>query len=239
MEEKKYWVKTRKRITHQGKRSSSSLPSVPSTTYAQYFTKHYGHPEEWHRGNLPHRDKPNIVQFITFRQADSLPKEVLATIEQNLKNLPEEKYKIEKRKLGERYLNKGLGSCALGHPEMAQTMMKALLHHDGGKYDLLAWSIMPNHVHVLIKTEDKLPKIVQSWKSFTGKWALNNNEKYKLGIAPKAVKFWMPEYWDRFIRDEKHFNNTIKYIMNNPKSARLAEESTAAMYTGTKINDGM
>lgn len=216
-----------------GERSSSS------SKYAQHFTNHYGFPEEWRKGNLPHRDKKNLVQFITFRLADSLPKEVLSEIEQNIKRLPEEEYKIEKRKLAEKYLNKGLGSCALQHQEMAQTMMEALQHHDGDKYELLAWSIMPNHVHVLIKTMDSLSKIIQSWKSFTGKWALKNNKRYNLGIAPKADKFWMAEYWDRFIRDENHFNSTINYILNNPKKANLSEETIAAKYTGTKINEGM
>jgi REP element-mobilizing transposase RayT len=54
---------------------------------------------------------------------------------------------------------------------------EAFMHHNGDKYDLLIWSIMPNHVHVLIKTTGDLPKIIQSWKSYIGKWALANNKK--------------------------------------------------------------
>ena len=218
-----------------GQRSSSSFP--PLSNFTNHFTTHFGSPKEWHRGKLPHRNKKSLVQFITFRLADSLPKEVLAELEEKVKQLPEKQSQIELSILRERYLNKGLGSCALQHPEMAEVMMKALQHHDGVKYDLIAWSIMSNHVHVLIKTNDKISKILQSWKSYTGKWALNNNKKYNLGISPKADKFWMPEYWDRFIRDEKHFNNTVKYILNNPKSAGLSCTSVAAFYTGCKVDD--
>jgi REP element-mobilizing transposase RayT len=104
---------------------------------------------------------------------------------------------------------------------MAQVMYNALKYHDGDKYNLLAWSIMPNHVHVLIQTKSSLSKIIQSWKSFTGKWALANNEKYDLGIPKDAKGFWMSEYWDRFIRDEQHFNNVVKYILENAQKAKL------------------
>jgi type I site-specific restriction-modification system R (restriction) subunit len=122
---------------------------------------------------------------------------------------------------------------------MAGTMLEALKYHDGEKYNLLAWSIMPNHVHVLIKTKDDLPKIVQSWKSFTGKWALANNRKFNLGIPDDATKFWMPEYWDRFIRDHEHFNNTIRYILNNPAKAKLPKNHTAHIFKGLNLSGKM
>ena len=220
-------------IAQLGERSSSSL------NYATHFTNKFGLPEEWHTGNLPHRTKNGLVQFITFRLADSLPKSVLLEIEEKIKHLPIEAYKVEKRKLTEKYLNNGLGCCALKNPKMAQVMLEALQYHDKENYDLLAWSIMPNHVHVLIQATSNISKIIQSWKSFTGKWALKNNKKLGLNIPSKAAKFWMPEYWDRFIRDEQHFNNTIKYILSNPLKAGLGKNSVSNRYTSCIINDGM
>lgn len=70
---------------------------------------------------------------------------------------------------------------------------------------------MPNHVHVLIKpyTGFSLPKIVHSWNSFTA----NVGNK----ILGRKGKFWMDDYFDRYIRSEKHFNYTIDYIINNGK----------------------
>ncbi len=42
--------------------------------------------QEWYsRGYLPHRDRPGLVQVITYRLADSLPKEVLARIDAEIK----------------------------------------------------------------------------------------------------------------------------------------------------------
>ena len=225
-------------VAYLGTRSSS-FENIESTNYAQYFTKSFGVPEEWHFGNLPHRNKEALIQSITFRLADSLPQNVLKEIETKIKHLSELQGEKEKRKKYEYWLDKGLGCCALANREMAQVVQEALQHHDGDKYDLLAWSIMPNHVHVLIKTSGDLVRIIQSWKSFTGKWALANNKKYNLGIDSDAKQFWMPEYWDRFIRDEGHFNNTVRYILNNPVKANLPKDNIAYLFRGCHLNVAM
>jgi len=217
---------------HRTNKRSSHFHHIDTTNFAQYFTKNYGFPEEWHVRKLPHRDRDGLIQSITFRLADSLPQSVLKEIEAEIKGLSNEKQDIEKRKKYEYWLDKGLGCCALAKKEMAQVVQDALFHHNGDKYDLLAWSIMPNHVHVLIKTNSDLPRIVQSWKSFTGKWALKNNKRFNLGIDDDAHQFWMSEYWDRFIRDEDHFNNAVRYIFNNPAKANLPESHIAYLYRG-------
>ncbi len=214
---------------------SSSYEHIDTTNFAAHFTKKFGHPEEWHKGNLPHRNKEGLIQSITFRLADSLPQTVLKDIEEEIKYLSKDEKDLAKRKKYEYWLDKGLGCCALANREMAQVVQEAFLHHDGDKYDLLAWSIMPNHVHVLIKTKSDLPKIVQSWKSYTGRWALANNKKFNLGIESDAKQFWMPEYWDRFIRDEEHFNNTVRYILNNPVKAGLPINHIAYLYRGMQL----
>lgn len=211
--------------------------SSVSPDYASAFTTSFGAPEEWHARNLPHRDKEGLVQSITFRLADSLPQEIIQQIESELKTIADKDKKAEKRKKYEKWLDNGYGCCALANPVMAQVMLDALQHHDGDRYNLLAWSIMPNHVHVLIKANNSLTKIIQSWKSFTGKWALANNKKYNLGIPKDAETFWMSEYFDRFIRDEDHFNNAIKYILENPKKGNLPLLSTAWRFTDCVIGE--
>ncbi|MCK9453081.1 MAG: transposase [Bacteroidales bacterium] len=207
----------------------NSNPNTPN--YAAYFTNSFGLPEEWHIGHLPRRNKENLIQFITFRLADSLPQDVLKKIELDIKALTASEKDIAKRKRYQKYLDRGYGCCALKHPKMTQTMYNALKHHDGDKYNLLAWSIMPNHVHVLIKANSNISRILQSWKSFTGRWALKNNETYSFSFPKDVFTFWMPDYWDRFIRDSKHFNATVKYILDNPKKAKLPKGSVAYRFT--------
>ncbi len=176
--------------------------------------------KEWRsRGYIPHRDKIHLLQSITFRLADSLPQNILLELEEELLKLPREEQDLEKRKKIEHWLDSGIGCCALRHPKMALIMQDTLLKFDSESYFLFAWCIMPNHVHVLIEPHISLSKIIQSWKSFTGRWALKHNAELGLGVPGKS--FWMREYWDRFIRNEKHFNNVIEYIHNNPVKANL------------------
>lgn len=221
---------------HPGEKSSGSFAS---DNFSTSFTTSFGFPDEWHTGKLPHRNRINLVQFLTFRMADSLPQKVLRKIEEELRNSTDEEKEILKRKRYQNYLDNGYGCCALAHPVMAQVMQDALHHHDGVRYDLLAWSIMPNHAHVLIKANSDLSKILQSWKSFTGRWALKNNQKYGLNIPADSEEFWMSESWDRFIRDESHFNNTVNYILNNPVKARLPKGSMAYRFTGSVLSKRM
>ncbi|WP_342752491.1 transposase [Desulfacinum hydrothermale] len=84
---------------------------------------------------------------------------------------------------------------------------------------MLAWCVMPNQVHVLIEQQAPLSKIVQSWKSYTGRWAPAHAAE--LGISVPGKRFWMRDYWDRYIRDQHHLNAVIAYIHNNPGKAGL------------------
>jgi len=119
----------------------------------------------------------------------------------------------------ETWLDAGLGCCALRHPEVARYVLNSFLHFHGERYHLHAWCIMPNHVHVLIEPLDDLASIVQGWKSFTSRWVLARNTELRLCVPGK--NFWMREYWDRYIRDETHYQKTVDYIHQNPVSARL------------------
>lgn len=182
-----------------------------------------GAPRGWYsRGYLPHYDSAQVVQFLTFRLADSLPQEKLRQLETELDHLPESDRAQERRKQIEIWLDSGLGCCALRHPKLATVMEDTLLAFDGKRYRLMAWCVMPNHVHVLIAPTAPLARIVQSWKSYTGRWALEKNAELGLGVPGKH--FWMREYWDRYIRNENHFAQTLRYIHENPVKAGLCSE---------------
>ena len=178
-----------------------------------------GAPGWYSRGYLPHRDEIGLLQFITYRLADSLPQEKLRQLEATLATLPADGRDLARRKQIETWLDAGLGCCALRHPALARTVEAAFFHADGTRYRLLAWCVMPNHVHVLIRPHAALAEIVRAWKSYTGRWAMAHNAELELGVPGKT--FWQREYWDRFIRDENHLHQTIDYIHHNPVKAGL------------------
>ena len=164
------------------------------------------------RGYLPHFDAPNLIQGITFHLGDSLPAHVVAAMAED----PELKTDLQRRARIETYLNAGYGACYLHDPRVGEIVENALLHFDGQRYQLIAWVVMPNHVHVMIQMQECHPirGIVQSWKSFTAK-AANR-------ILHRSGNFWFADYFDRFIRDADHFAQAIAYIHDNPVKAGLA-----------------
>jgi len=115
-------------------------------------------------------------------------------------------------------LDAGYGNCFLHDPRIARLVEDQLLHFDGERYRLLAWVVMPNHVHVLIETfpGHSLSAILHAWKSYTAKVAN--------GLLGRQGPFWHPEYFDRAIRDERHLLAAIKYIHDNPVKAGLVEQ---------------
>ena len=107
-------------------------------------------------------------------------------------------------------IDRGLGSCALREPAVAAVVRDALQHFDGARYRLIVWVIMPNHVHALIKQAGGFPlgDIVHAWKSFTAKQA--NKQLGRTGA------FWAPDYFDRYVRDQAHFDAAVHYILKIP-----------------------
>ena len=129
------------------------------------------HREWYSRGYLPHCDHPGLLQSITYRLADSLPADVLARLEEELRLLPPEKRDPERRRRVERWLDAGYGCCVLRDPRAAGCVVDTWRHFAGDRYDLIAWVVMPNHVHVLVRVYEgvALGKMTQSWKSYTGR----------------------------------------------------------------------
>ncbi len=106
-----------------------------------------------------------------------------------------------------------------------------LLHFDGQRYRMIAWCIMPNHVHVLIESIDAahlLPSIIHSWKSFT---ATKVNK-----LLGRSGSFWMEDYYDRFIRNDAHLQATLDYIRQNPVKAGLVPQAEEWTYAGPRAS---
>jgi putative DNA methylase len=173
-------------------------------------------PRYWHsRGYLPHFDQEGFTQFITFRLADSVPRHVLEKWKTELEN--DEITNADFRRRIEYYLDQNYGAGHLRNPEIANILQETLLKWDGERYRLISWVIMPNHGHVLLTPmpDVEVADIMHSIKSYTA------HEANK--ILGRKGQFWAKEYFDRYIRDQRHFASTIAYIENNPVKARLCK----------------
>ena len=166
----------------------------------------------WHeRGYLPHRDAPGLIQFVTFRLADSFP----AERRDEWQRLLVIEDQAARRLQLEAYLDLGFGACHLRNPRIAELTANAFKHFDGQRYRLIAWCVMPNHVHVLFETTTRpMSEVIESWKRFI---ATNANK-----LLGQKGSFWQEDYWDTYMRDADDEAATVFYIEDNPTKAGMA-----------------
>jgi type I restriction enzyme R subunit/putative DNA methylase len=192
----------------------------------------------WHqRGYLPHCDYPGLVQFVTFRLEDSMPASRRGEWEHLLAI---DDAKAKRLKL-ETYLDQGIGSCRLRDRDTATLVEEALLHRHSEQYELLAWVVMPNHVHVLVHVwRTPLWKMVLRWKT----WVATRRERRApgRGIADSSIRaapdgFWQREYWDTYMRDAEQETKSVRYIESNPAKARLVLDPSAWPFSSARRRD--
>ena len=244
-----------------------SQVSAPAATGSQVSTpapQPIKHPQDHCRNYLPHIENKQY-QMITFRLNDSVPRHVVEQWKATLNHLTgsqigsqvsvpaatgsqvselaptKSPYKTHQQeihrllKLIDQYEDAGIGECLLRDDSIAQIVQDTLLFNHQKKYELICWCIMPNHVHTLIAPVEgmSLSEIMYDWKSYTTH-AINK-------ALNRKGKLWMMEYFDRFIRDNDHFQKVVNYIHNNPVKAGLVADptdwrwSSAGSYLGSQV----
>jgi putative transposase len=204
---------------------------------------------EFYRRNLPHIQPRGATFLDNFRLADSLPKEVVeqlrAEADQLVKRISIIKdskersllHDKEQRKLFGKWddaLHKSqMGPFWLKDERIAQIVADSILYHDGAWFDVIAYCIMPNHVHLVLMPYESsdtadysLMKIMHNIK--------RNSANYANKILGRAGIFWQHESYDHFARDEKELERIIKYVLYNPVKEGLTDDWTKWKWTYCK-----
>ncbi len=207
--------------------------------------------KNFYRRNLPHIQPEGATLFITFRLANSLPKEVIEKLqaekeetEKRINQIADESEREKQLDLAQRHFfgkwDEALDSLAcsekyLSNSQVADLVADSLLYRNGKVYDLEAFSIMSNHGHLvcspLEEAEGKyhsLSKIMHSFKLHT---ALEANK-----ILGRDGAFWQHENYDHYVRDEGELERIIKYVIYNPVKAGLTDDWKKWKWTYCKYN---
>jgi REP element-mobilizing transposase RayT len=108
------------------------------------------------------------------------------------------------------------GQFFLAQPSIARMVIDAI-HHNARvlqQYNVHAFAVMPNHVHLPMTALVPLPKLTKSLKGITAKHA---NGMLRL----TGNSFWQEETYDRLVRDQREFETVRSYIDENPVRAGL------------------
>ena len=202
--------------------------------------------EEVTRRRLPHWYRPGSAHFITYRLAGSLPASQVVRLRERLRrelksipgegnDAPERREVVHKRAFAEydRLLHENRRVRHLADARVAAVVANSLRHGDGRWFTLLAYCVMPNHVHaVFVPTEDPSPgaaphaaaeleapasgsltRIMHSLKSYTAHEANR--------LLDRTGPFWQTESYDHWVRDEGELSRIVEYVVRNPVTAGL------------------
>jgi putative transposase len=85
-----------------------------------------------------------------------------------------------------------------------------------GLYQLFAWVVMSNHVHVLLTPRRPLADVTRAVKKTSAKQA---NQL----LGRTGHPFWQDESYDHWVRDAREFDRILGYIEWNPVRAGLVD----------------
>ena len=219
---------------------------------------------------LPHWYVPGAAHFVTYRLFGTLPRSVLDDIQTRRKLLlarkpakgctaRQHRERVHKQLFAvyDGWLDRGEAINYLADPRVAAMIRESLYHHDGNMYQLLAYCIMSNHVHVLLIPKDTdveasrlhhdtdasvgelpdknspLAKIMHSLKSYTAHEANR--------ILNRTGAFWQFESYDHWVRDEHELERIVDYIANNPVKANRVKRPHHAFFSSCQdryLTDG-
>lgn len=169
------------------------------------------------RRNLPHLHFESGVYFVTSCLHKSLPMPFSSFINNLNGNSIDDI--ISELKIYDDILDSSkFGNQHLSNPDIIKIVKYCIHYAHKKEYDLISYTIMPNHFHILfdlIKGNRGLSKIMQSLKRIS---ARKSNV-----IINRTGTFWQDESFDRLVRDQKELLAVLRYIMYNPVKAGLVE----------------
>jgi REP-associated tyrosine transposase len=195
------------------------------------------------RRNLPHWDVPGATYFVTTCLEGSIPAtgrldiaRYRAELERRDRppDVTEEEWETRLWKLSFARLDGWLDSRPavrwLERPELADKVRNALLYFAGERYDVIAYVIMPSHMHwvfrpraewVATRPADppyRSPRecIMHSVKRYSG-------NECNLALDRRGT-FWQSESYDHWVRDADELERIIRYVEENPVKAGLVKK---------------
>jgi putative transposase len=190
----------------------------------------------FYRRNLPHFQINGGTYFVTTRLYGSLPKDVTSKLKNEnddiinqIKLSDKSPTEIEllideqhRRYFGK--FDKLLDYAAndvhwLKIPEIAQIVADAIHYRDEKQYELICYTIMSNHLHLVFTVLDEninLYTILQRLKQYTASQANK--------VLGKKNEFWQEESYDRVVRNGDELKRIISYVLNNSVKIGLVKD---------------
>jgi putative transposase len=208
-----------------------------------------------YRRSLPHWRQEGATYFVTFRLGDSIPGDIARAWDDERRRWiaarvpdfdlqhgrvdtavgrlsPEDQFRFHKHFNGrmQDYLDRGVGECHLRESDCLSVVRRQILSGDGDSYHVGDFTIMPNHVHLLVmpRAAIELEGVLRSIKG-----ASSRNCNLALG---RPGQFWQPESYDHIVRSLEQLLAYREYIAENPQKAGVIV-AAEALYRAEWMDD--
>ena len=186
------------------------------------------------RGSLPHWEVVDGRYFVTLRQAGSLPREVEGELRAQLAGISEADYLVRSRVYFQR-LEEHLDRCriesgSLTAPDVARQIETTILTYDEiGHWRMLAFTIMPNHLHLFFRCGALgLKDVMERFKRATARFVSR-------GVSSVRKPLWQSEWFDHWSRSVQEDEKIVSYIRNNPVRAGLVNDPKEWAWTKSVV----
>lgn len=194
-------------------------------------------PSHFYHRKLPHFQPAESTFFVTFRLAGSIPIDVIRRLRENYelvqkgileqKDLTEKEcrelvYAEQKRLFAstDEFLDTNPNEPYwLKRMEVAEIIAESMNYRDGKQYDLHAFTIMPNHVHMMMTLLSDAPVLFKVMQHLKKNSAIRANKF----LNRTGLEFWEEESYDHIVRDEGEFYRILNYILRNPVKAGFVQ----------------
>ncbi len=163
----------------------------------------------YYERKLPHWHPEGAALFVTWRLHGSLP----ATVQREIVGLPAGSAfaavdrHLDSAACGPRWLSdEPIAGLVAESLRFAERQLKL--------YELQAWVVMANHVHMVVLPHVPLARITRTVKAFTARRA-----NQMLGRSGRP--FWQQESSDHWVRSPDELERIVRYVELNPVKAGL------------------
>ena len=162
------------------------------------------------RRRLPHIYPDGLALFVTWHLYGSLPHKIYPP--------------ADKQNAGRAFvwMDRRLDSVRSGPMYLRQDAIAKLVvssifyaEQELKLYELRAFVVMPNHVHLLAQPLAEPRRFLQVLKGYTARQA-------NLLLNRTGEPFWQRESYDHYVRNAEEERRIARYIENNPVKAGLA-----------------
>jgi len=197
-------------------------------------------PERIRRRCLPHWDVDGALYFLTTCLEGSIPARGwvdIAGYRAALEKRPRPtgsspaEWDLRRWKLVfarmDHWLDHAPAARHLADERLAQTVVNAMYHFTGERYDLLAFVVMPSHIHWVFFPLD-------SWVNSLGESVIERSPRERVvhslnrhtGLECNRLlgsqgSFWQHESYDHWVRDGEELERILLYVEGNPVKAGL------------------